>query len=194
MGIGRTVRLGLWLAAAAALVTCATGGQVSESDLTRAAAALEPLKRELRKALLEALDEGGPERAIEVCQLRAPEIARLTSADGTVVGRTSHRPRNPRNAPEAWMSVFLEEYLVNPDDTEPRAVRFASGGIGYVEPIRMQGVCMPCHGERIEPGVKARLQVLYPEDEATGFEKGEFRGMFWVKLPPDESSGERSSR
>jgi len=186
MAIRRAKRLGLSLAAAASLLACATGTRVSESDMARAAGALEPLKRELRKALIGALEEGGPERAIEVCQLRAPEIAHLTSTGGALVGRTSHRLRNPENAPEAWMSVFLEEYLGDPDDNEPRAARLASGEIGYVEPIYMQRICMQCHGDRIEPGVKARLRALYPEDEATGFEKGELRGIFWVKLPPDD--------
>jgi hypothetical protein len=56
-----------------------------------------------------------------------------------------------------------------------------------VKPIRMKGICRKCHGPRIEPDVKDRLRELYPEDEATGFKKGELRGMFWVKLPPDES-------
>jgi hypothetical protein len=186
MSICGSKRLGLSLAAAAGLAACATSTQVSESDMARAAGALEPLKSELRKALMGALEQGGPERAIEVCQLRAPEIARLTSTGGAVLGRTSHRLRNPENAPEAWMTVFLEEYLANPEDDEPRAVRLASGDIGYVEPIRMKGICMQCHGDRIKPGVKARLQALYPEDEATGFKKGELRGVFWVKLPADE--------
>jgi hypothetical protein len=179
--------LGLPLAVAVGLAACATSTQVSESDMARAAGALDPLKRELRKALVGALEEGGPERAIEVCQLRAPEIARLTSSGGATVGRTSHRLRNPENAPETWMSAFLEEYLAHPDEGEPRALRLASGEIGYVEPIRMKGICLQCHGDRIDPGVKARLQALYPEDQATGFEKGDLRGMFWVKLPADES-------
>jgi hypothetical protein len=186
MVICGSTRLGLSLAVSASLVACATSTPVSESDMARAAGALAPLKRELRSALLGALEEGGPERAIEVCQLRAPEIARLTSTGGAVLGRTSHRVRNPENAPEAWMSVFLEEYLANPDDNEPRAVRLASGDIGFVEPIRMKGICMQCHGARIKPGVNARLKALYPLDQATGFKKGELRGIFWVKLPPDE--------
>jgi hypothetical protein len=188
MSIRGSTRLGLSLAVAASLAACATGTHVSEPDMARAAGALEPLKRELRSALLGALREGGAKRAIEVCQLRAPEIARLTSTGGALLGRTSHRVRNPANAPEAWMSVFLDEYLANPDDNEPRAVRLASGDIGYVEPIRMKGLCMQCHGDRIKPDVKARLRALYPEDQATGFKKGELRGMFWVKLSADEST------
>ena len=189
MSICGSRRLGLSLAVAASLAACATHTQVSESDMARAAGVLEPLKRELRTALIGALEKDGPERAIEVCQLRAPEIARLTSTGGAVLGRTSHRLRNPENAPEPWMSEFLEEYLANPVDNEPRAVGLASGGIGYVEPIRMKSICMQCHGDRIKPGVRDRLRALYPEDEATGFKRGELRGMFWVKLPlhtPDD--------
>jgi hypothetical protein len=185
MSIGRSTRPGFLLALVALLAACAATMEVSDSDMARAATALEPLKRELRSALIGALKEGGPEQAIEVCQLRAPEIARLTSTGGAVLGRTSHRLRNPENAPEAWMSTLLEEYLADPSDAGARAVRLASGDIGYVEPIRMKGICMQCHGSRIRPGVKARLQELYPEDQATGFERGELRGMFWVKLPAD---------
>jgi len=188
MSICGSTRLGLSMAVIVGLAACTNSTQISESDMLRAGEALAPLKRELRSELIGALEEGGPERAIEVCQLRAPEIARLTSTGGAVVGRTSHRVRNPENAPEAWMSGFLEEYLANPSYDEPRAVRLASGDIGYVEPIRMKGICMQCHGDRIEPAVKARLQALYPDDEATGFEKGELRGLFWVVIPADEAT------
>ena len=83
------------------------------------------------------------------------------------------------------MSEFLGAYLANSGDDEPRGVRLASGEIGYVEPIRMKGICMRCHGDRIEPGVKERLRALYPEDQATGFKRGELRGIFWVKLSAD---------
>lgn len=182
--VGST-RGSLVLSMAALLLACATPAPVSDADRARAAAALAPLKRELRSALIEALREGGPERAIEVCRLRAPEIARLTSTSGAVLGRTSHRLRNPENAPKPWMSQFLGAYLAHPEDDEPRAVRLSSNEIGYVEPIHMKGICMKCHGDRIKPEVQARLQALYPEDEATGFENGGFRGMFWVELQTD---------
>jgi hypothetical protein len=188
MSVCGSTRLGVSLVVAAILAACATTTRISESDMARAAGALDPLKKELRSALIGALKEGGPERAIEVCRLRAPEIERLTSSGDAVLGRTSHRLRNPDNAPEPWMSVFLEEYLSSPGDNEPRAVRLASGEIGYVEPIRMKGICMQCHGDRIKPDVRNRLRALYPEDEATGFKKGELRGMFWVKLAAGEST------
>ena len=113
MFVSGSARLSLSLAVVALLTTCATATPVSDADMARAAGALQPLKRELRSALTGALREGGPERAIEVCQLRAPEIARVTATRGAVLGRTSHRLRNSENAPEPWMSAFLGEYLAN---------------------------------------------------------------------------------
>ena len=73
--------------------------------------------------------------------------------------------------------------LANPADNEPRAVRLRSGEVGYVEPIRTKGLCLQCHGNAIDSTVQVRLNELYPDDQATGFEEGDLRGMFWVKLP-----------
>jgi hypothetical protein len=158
---------------------------VSEAERARAAEALEPLKRELLVALTHALQEGGPENAIGVCRLRAPEVAASLSGDGLEVGRTSHRLRNPDNAPEPWMEPLLQAYLDHPTDTRPRTARLPDGRLGYVEPIRMKSMCLPCHGPEPDEGVMEKLAELYPEDRATGFEPGDLRGMFWVKLPAE---------
>ncbi|MGM0774574.1 MAG: c-type heme family protein, partial [Pseudomonadota bacterium] len=37
-----------------------------------------------------------------------------------------------------------------------------------------------CHGKSIDPEVKAKLDELYPEDQATGFSEGDLRGAFVV--------------
>ena len=44
-----------------------------------------------------------------LASLRAPEIAAGLSTDGVRVGRTSHRLRNPANAPRPWMEPVLAE-------------------------------------------------------------------------------------
>jgi len=40
-----------------------------------------------------------------------------------------------------------------------------------------------CHGPSVAPALAARIAQHYPEDEATGFEEGDFRGLFWVTMP-----------
>lgn len=158
------------------------GGEITAEDITRAKEALGPFKKGLMGALTTAMKEEGPEHAISVCKLKAPEIASATSTDGVEIGRTSHRLRNPKNAPEPWMESFLQEYLANPTKSGHKAQRLADGRIGYVEPIRVKGFCLVCHGEEISSEVGESLKELYPEDQATGFRAGDFRGIFWVKM------------
>jgi hypothetical protein len=156
---------------------------VPEETVARAREAIAPFKKSLLAALTGALEKGGPEEAISICRTEAPAIARAASGDGIAVGRTSHRLRNPGNAPEDWMKPLLAAYLDDPGQASPRAVRLDGGLDGYVEPIRMVPLCVGCHGPDIAPPVQARLTELYPDDRATGFGAGDFRGMFWVTLP-----------
>ena len=160
----------------------AAKGDVTAEEMTRAGDALMPLKMKLMGALIGALKEGGAEHAISACKHEAPEITAAAGAEGVEIGRTSHKLRNPDNAPEPWMKPFLEEYLANTEDSEPRATRLPDGRVGYVEPIRMKGLCLTCHGESIDEKVQTKLGELYPEDQATGFRMGDLRGLFWAKL------------
>lgn len=153
----------------------------SERALARGAAALKPFKVQLKSALQVGLAEG-PDAAIEVCQLRAPRIAAETSSSAVRVGRTSHKLRNPANAPAAWMKPLLAAYLADPERRDPEAVALPGGGVGYVEPIFVQPMCLACHGEELAEPVRVRLEELYPADQATGFRVGDLRGLFWVEF------------
>ncbi len=60
------------------------------------------------------------------------------------------------------------------------------GRVGYVEPITVQPLCLGCHGSTLAPGIADELNELYPDDRATGFAAGDFRGLFWVEFPAPE--------
>jgi hypothetical protein len=154
----------------------------------RARAVLAPLKQGLMNELTRAL-EGGPENALDVCRLRAPEIAAAAGGEGIRVGRTSHRLRNPDNAPEPWIAPLLAAYVAEPSKREPALVPLDGDRLGYVEPITVQPLCLPCHGVDLAPAVRDKLAELYPEDGATGFATGDFRGLFWVVLPREPPAG-----
>lgn len=172
------------LTLAGVLLSCATDEPTVPDDAgERARAALAPFKKDLSEALGAALREGGPVQAIEVCRLEAPRIAAAAAKDGIEVGRTSHRLRNPENAPPPWTEPLLREYVANPADETPSVVRIDAEHVGYVEPIRVKPLCLGCHGEQVADPVQDRLREIYPEDRATGFRENDFRGLFWVKLP-----------
>jgi hypothetical protein len=124
--------------------------------------------------------------AIHVCREQAPEIAVQLSVDGVRMGRTSHKTRNPANAPEPWVEPLLAAYLENPEDSKPRAVYVDASTVGYVEPIYVMSFCLSCHGPSIDPALLAEIQSVYPEDRATGFKAQDLRGLFWVTLPRGE--------
>lgn len=132
-----------------------------------------------------ALDEGGPEQAIGVCQVQAPAIAASVSANRSVaIGRTSHRLRNPDNQPPEWAADLVAEradqpvFLTGPD-----------GELAAFLPIRLKPECQMCHGtaEHIAEDVAAAIARDYPQDEAVGFEPGDLRGWLWVEVPPQDT-------
>jgi hypothetical protein len=178
---GRNFMYRVLVVMAILLVGCGKAEVETVDGEARGAEALRPLKSSLQTALLEGLSEG-PEGAIAVCRERAPELAAQAGGAGVLVGRTSHKLRNPDNAPKPWMRPLLNAYVADPADTTPRVVDLPDGGMGYVEPIYVKALCLGCHGETVAPSVEETIAELYPEDQATGFEKGDFRGLFWVEF------------
>lgn len=157
--------------------------RVPQQDLERAQAALQPFKEQLVDALMGAIEEGGAENAIAVCRERAPEIAAELSVGGVQMGRTSHKVRNPNNAPQPWMEPLLAAYVEEPTDTQPQTVRLDESTFGYVEPIYVMSFCLSCHGPSVESGLLDTIRTLYPEDQAIGFHMNDLRGLFWVTMP-----------
>ena len=63
-----------------------------------------------------------------------------------------------------------------------RAYRLPAGRLGVVLPITTGAVCLRCHGKSIAPEVSSAIRAAYPNDQATGFDEGDLRGVFWVEL------------
>lgn len=160
----------------------ARSGPSVDTESFQGALLLAPFKRDLTQALLAGMARS-PIEALTACRTRAPEIADALSQGGVRLGRTSHRLRNPANASPDWVRPILNAYLADPSHAAPRSVSLPEGRTGYVEPIRMQPLCLTCHGERLAPEVAARIAELYPEDRAVGFDVGDVRGVFWVDYP-----------
>lgn len=164
-----------------AILSAFLAAEDDEASKTRAARALDPLKSELQSELKSGMARGAV-AAIEVCRTRAPEIAAKLQNETVQLGRTSHRLRNPANAPRPWVTPILEQYRADPSNAAPALVHLERGRIGYVEPIRMQPLCTVCHGKSVAQPVRDALAKLYPDDAATGFDTGDLRGAFWVEM------------
>lgn len=147
---------------------------------------------QLKGELTNAIAAGGPIAAINVCYLRAPEIAaQLSQASGARVGRTALRVRNPSNAPDDLERSVLEQFATDlgsgPIDRPLEAVFEIRRGDAverrYMRAIPTDALCLTCHGKTIAPELAAAIARDYPNDQATGFELGQLRGAFSVVWP-----------
>ena len=64
---------------------------------------------------------------------------------------------------------------------KPQVHTFADGKKAYMEPLYVGPQCLSCHGETLSGELKEKLNELYPNDQATGFKLGQFRGLIWIK-------------
>jgi len=188
----RVALLALSICLGAASCAAKTPEPPAPAVAERAATALAPFKADLMQALQAGLAES-PLAAVRVCRIDAPTIAARAGSGDLRVGRSSHRLRNPDNAPDPWMQSVIDAYRANREDRQPRTVSLGGDRYGYAEPIVMQPMCTTCHGKVLAPDLQAAIAALYPADQATGFAVGDLRGIFWVTLDgtPATAGGSR---
>ncbi|WP_375202269.1 Tll0287-like domain-containing protein [Hyphococcus sp.] len=180
-------------AAACILTACAREEAATQTpapaDVAAARAAANDLGARLKTRLLDALATGGPVAAIEVCNLEAPKIATVLSGETHMsVGRTALRWRNPANAPDDFERAAMEDFRsqivggADPAMLERAEIVTTPQGrqLRYMKPIMTGGPCTLCHGTDVSDEVKAAILARYPDDQATGFALGEFRGAFSI--------------
>ena len=157
--------------------------------IERADQAMVALQSRLLEALTNELDRSGPVGAIQVCRDAAQDITAETSTTvGVQVGRTSHRLRNPTNAPPDWARDIVESAAGTAADAASQHVLDLGDRVCVLRPIGTLGMCTACHGDEsnMEPELKELIADAYPDDKATGFEVGDLRGWMWAEVPRDE--------
>ncbi|MDR8394397.1 DUF3365 domain-containing protein [Aliifodinibius sp. S!AR15-10] len=144
----------------------------------------------LSSNLKQAMGEGGVEHAVQFCNIEAmPLTDSLATNFGVELRRASHRPRNPDNRADSLELASINKYLEQIEqEAELKPLVYAAGDQAvYHAPIRItNALCLSCHGKPgmdIQEDDLATIQKLYPNDEATGFEFGELRGIWSVNFP-----------
>ncbi|MEZ5528915.1 MAG: DUF3365 domain-containing protein [Porticoccaceae bacterium] len=156
-----------------------------EAELTLEAESLvQQFAGTLKPQLQAAMQQGGPVHAINVCAEVAPRIARqLSDSSGWQVKRVSLKARNSGTAvPDSWEREILQQFDQRRAAGElPQQLTVAAAVDGKFRYMKAQGVeplCLTCHGETLDPQVRAALQQRYPDDQATGYREGQIRGAF----------------
>jgi len=145
------------------------------------------LKISLMKNLSEKIAKDGPVEAVPFCHANVKPIAKGSAKDRISkfeFGRTSHKVRNIENTPQPWATEYLKEFEgTKKGDIKKTSIihKLENGKRVYLEPLYVEAKCLLCHGENVSKNVNDKIQKLYPQDKATGFKLGEFRGFVWVK-------------
>jgi len=190
------MRFKIAAAALGAYVVAMSTGWAGEPDpkqIAAARAAVKELGESLKSQLVAAIKAGGAISAMGVCKTVAPALAeKAGAARGLKIRRTALRVRNPANAPDDWERAVLAEFAAkvkagaNPGKLEHAETLTDGSGAGvfrYMKAIPMAAQpCLTCHGAP-EPGLKAEIARLYPQDQATGFKPGDLRGAYSVTAP-----------
>jgi len=183
------MRLAYPVTAAVLLATAAVASSPPEwTGQARSAAA--SLGSALMPELNRALTGDGPIAAVEVCNVRAPQIAAGINRPGLEIGRTALRVRNAANAPDEWERETLRHFKARlADGADPASLEAWTTAtvdgrkLGrWMKAIPTAPLCITCHGETIAPELARTIEQLYPEDQATGFEVGQLRGAFTATM------------
>lgn len=171
--------------------------QAADMDaLTKEAkGAAKLLVDQLGGELKAALEAGGPINALSVCNEKAmPMTDAVSQQTGMQVARTSLKPRNPKNAPDAWEEAVLKKFDErkaageNPTEIDFAEVVTLDGkkSFRYMKAIPTQTIpCLACHGSNIEAKLSAKIDELYPQDKARGYDTGNIRGAFTISKTLD---------
>lgn len=163
-----------------------------EQRLSESRQTVKAFGQSLKSELQTAMKSGGPVHAIQVCNQVAPAIASDISLEkGWEVGRTSLKTRNSVNNPDAWETRVMQDFERRKAAGEPVKTLEFSGVVDvggkpafrYMKAIPTGEVCLKCHGSELDTKVKARLDSLYPDDQARGFKAGDLRGAFSIIQP-----------
>lgn len=143
----------------------------------------------LKSALTEAMQTGGPQKAVQVCHTEAPEIAAgLSQQHDLTISRTSLKPRNTANAPDEWERDVLQTFQkrhtngesINSLVAKTETPTESGSQMRLMKAIPTGELCLTCHGENVAPELQSLIDKHYPNDKATGFSVGDIRGAFSV--------------
>lgn len=151
-------------------------------------ASIELLKQRLVTRLREELSRGGPAAAIDVCRSEAQAVTDAVARErGVALGRTSHKLRNPANAPRAWAAPYLADAAGRKAEAVAPRVIDLGDRVALLRPLATMEMCLGCHGpgDALSPEVRAVLEKSYPSDQAVGFAVGDFRGFAWAEVKKD---------
>ena len=138
--------------------------------------------------LTTAMNEGGTVKAISFCNENAQHIkAELSEKYNCTIQRISEKYRNPKDQPESptdekVLMAFSAAHLAG-NPLAPKLVAEKNEAIYYKPIMVAMPTCLKCHGSKatdIDAATQEIIDAKYPNDLATGYKLGDFRGAWKI--------------
>lgn len=138
--------------------------------------------------LSSAINEGGTTHAVVFCSENALNIKQMLSEKyNCTIERISEKYRNPKDQPAnekdvAVLKSFTEKHL-NGETLLPDTVTVKNATVFYKPIMIGMPTCLKCHGNYttdIDAEIQQILAEKYPNDRATGYKLGDFRGAWKI--------------
>ena len=140
----------------------------------------------LSQKLMAAMADGGPENAVQFCNVNALSITdSLSEHFGVTIKRSALKYRNSQNKPDsAELSALVKysEELRMGLQPEPFIIQ-VNGKSRFFAPIPTKTQCLVCHGMPnvdISENLGASISEACPDDMAVGFQEGDLRGIWSI--------------
>jgi len=179
------------------LFSCTTGSEDNSEKLAIAETrilgdSISSLSQSVfMQQVMQAMEQGGTEYAIDFCHLKASHITdSLSTAHKVSIQRISDKNRNPENALQSAedkrMFAYYQGRIAGQQSIADTLIQDGNQLV-YYKPIQIgMPACLKCHGKEgldIDPAVLKSLQTQYPEDKARNYEMQALRGMWKLVFP-----------
>jgi len=140
----------------------------------------------LKGRLKAAVNKGGLESGIKVCNIEAQKLMDSMSVVYSVkIKRTSMKIRNTDDAPNQFELAVLSDFHKkhNKGEKVKPVVKENNGMMSFYAPIFIEDVCLNCHGvigEKMKPATNDIIKSLYAKDEAINYKKGDLRAIWSI--------------
>ncbi|MFH2036435.1 MAG: DUF3365 domain-containing protein [Candidatus Zixiibacteriota bacterium] len=148
---------------------------------------IESFTMAAKRTLSESIRSYGLVESIDICSDFVPELSMSDSQKGIELNRISSRNRNKNNTPDSIQTLILDKFEKNATRLEYyedfRKINNENYYLFY-KPIYMEKNCLNCHGDikQMSEDLNSKLTELYPDDNAVGYNEGDFRGLFVISI------------
>lgn len=159
-----------------------------EDFLKKGKSIAELSQKALGKQLMNQIQFGGAEHAMNYCNLKAIHITdSLSTVLKADIKRLSDLNRNPVNRADQVANRYIasgKERLKSKQVLEPY-IAASKDSVRMLFPIQTNTLCLQCHGQpnkEIKPSTLMKIEALYPDDLAKNYDVNQLRGVWSITM------------